>query len=130
MPKRILIVDDSSGVRHLVRSHLESQPGFAICEEATDGLDAIDKAKKSKPDLIVLDLDMPRMNGLEAAATLNTFLQNVPIILFSSYVDVDSIPENRFRSMGIYSVVSKTSPLEALLKEVHRLVSVAPTASA
>jgi CheY-like chemotaxis protein len=126
MPKRILIVDDSPGVRHLVRAHLESQPGFAICEEATDGLDGIEKAKLSKPDLIVLDLSMPKMNGLEAAATLKTFLKNIPIILFTSYVDV--LPEERFRCVGIQSVVSKSWPIETLLHEIHRLVGIASAA--
>jgi chemotaxis response regulator CheB len=65
--KSILIVDDNPSVRHFLRSYLESQPGFQVCGEAVDGMDAIEKSRDLHPDLIVLDFAMPRMNGLDAA---------------------------------------------------------------
>jgi DNA-binding NarL/FixJ family response regulator len=126
MPKRILIVDDNGGVRHRVRTHLEMQPGFAICEEATDGVEAIERAEESKPDLIVLGLDIPRMNGLEA--TPESISHGIPIILLTSTKDV--IPEHRFRHVGISSVLPKTCPIEVLLKEVHRLIGAGRSISA
>ncbi len=74
MPKRILIVDDLPELRKLIRAFLEEELGFHVCGEAIDGLDAIEKASDLKPDLIVLDLSMPRMNGIEAAPKLKKIL--------------------------------------------------------
>jgi CheY-like chemotaxis protein len=128
MPNRILIVHDNASVRHRVRTHLESQPGFAICEEAVDGAEAIEKVAKSKPDLIVLKHAMPRMNVLEAATVLKNISHETPIILFVS--NSEAIPEHRFRFMGVRSVVSKSWPIELLLKEVHRLIGVTRSAYA
>ena len=78
MPKRILIVDDLPELRKLIRAFLEEELGFHVCGEAIDGFDAIEKAKDLKPDLIVLDLSMPRMNGLEAAPRLKKILPKTP----------------------------------------------------
>ena len=83
--KRVLIVDDSGLVRRVVRSVLESQPRLQVCGEAIDGVDAIEKARALKPDLIVLDLAMPRMNGLEAAMVLKRATPQPQIVLFTMY---------------------------------------------
>ena len=68
MSKCILIAEDSKTIRTLIRAFIENRAGFEVCGEAVDGVDAIEKAKELKPDLIILDLAMPRMNG--AAATV------------------------------------------------------------
>ena len=65
--KRILIVDDLPQMRKLIRDYLEEEKEFQVCGEAIDWFDAIDKAEHLKPDLIILDASMPRMNGIEAA---------------------------------------------------------------
>ena len=70
MPKCILIADDSKTIRTLIRAFIENRAGFEVCGEAVDGADAIEKAKELKPDLIILDLAMPRMNGAAAASVL------------------------------------------------------------
>jgi len=88
MPKSILIADDHETTRSLIRSFIESKGGFKVCGEAVDGVDAIEKAKELKPDLIVLDLAMPRMNGAAAASVLKRTMPNVPIILFTMYDEV------------------------------------------
>src|SRR5580698_3789096 len=69
MARCILIVDDNIQLRRAIRVQLEAA-GLEVCGEAVDGLDAIEKARGLSPDLIVLDLSMPRMNGLEAARKL------------------------------------------------------------
>lgn len=127
-PKRILVVDDNALMRHLVRSHLESQPGFAVCDEAADGVEAIEKVAKSKPDLIVLDLAMPRMNGIQVAAALKGGLKNIPVILFTLYDEV--VSEQKLRFLGISAVVSKTGPIRDLLREIQRLIPSTRSASA
>src|SRR6267378_1326406 len=67
---RILVIDDGDWVRNIIGLFLE-HAGFEVCGEAADGVEAIEHAKKLKPDLIVLDLVMPRMNGAEAASILS-----------------------------------------------------------
>ena len=87
MSKHILIVDDSDTCRKITRLFLESQLGLEVCGEAVDGVDAIEKARALKPDLIVLDLAMPRMNGVEVASVLRAMMPRVPIVLFTMYDD-------------------------------------------
>jgi DNA-binding LytR/AlgR family response regulator len=65
---RILLVDDNESVRRGLRSFLFSRADFLICGEAVDGLDAIEKAKALQPDVVLMDITMPRMSGLVAAA--------------------------------------------------------------
>lgn len=128
MQKKIFIVDDSKIVRQLVRTFLENRMQFVVCSEAVDGLDAVDHAKEVKPDLIILDLSMPRLNGLEAAAVLHDMLPKVPIILYTLHEAI--VPVKRFRSAGIRAVVSKTDPIEVLLDQVLNYVSVARASAA
>ena len=85
MLKCILIVDDNEQLRRLIRDFLERESGFEVCGEAVDGYDAIEKAEQLKPDLIILDMSMPRMNGIEAAPRLKKILPETPIVLFTSY---------------------------------------------
>jgi chemotaxis response regulator CheB len=99
MPKRILVVDDSALVRGLVREFIESLPGFEVCGEAADGLEGVEKGLELKPDLIVLDFSMPRIDGLQ----------------------IDAIPNHMARAAGVSSVVSKTDQLTILADEVQRL---------
>ena len=85
MSKSILVVDDSDTVRKVTRLFLETQVDLEVCGEAVDGVDAIEKAQELKPDLVVLDLVMPRMNGIEAASKIKGMMPQVPIILFTLY---------------------------------------------
>ena len=83
MAKTVLIADDSASVRLSVRLLLQGRHAELVVREAVDGVDAIEKAKKSKPDLILLDLAMPRLNGAEAAAVLKNEMPQTPVILFT-----------------------------------------------
>ena len=64
---RILVADDHEVVRHGIRALLEGHPGWEVCGEAIDGRDAVDKARELGPDLALLDIGMPNLNGLDAA---------------------------------------------------------------
>lgn len=119
MPKSILIVDDSSVVRMATRHFLESQTQYEVCGEAVDGLDAIEKARHLGPDLIILDLQMPRMNGLQAARELRKLNVDAPIILFTLYAD--AVRPTDAENAGITAVVIK-SDLEALRQHVEVLL--------
>ncbi len=127
-PKHILIVDDNPLVRRLVRTYLEAEPRFAVCDDVSSGLQAMEHVVECEPDLIILDLSMPRMSGIQVATALKMLRYNIPIVLFSMFVD--AIPKHSLRSMGICSVVSKTAPIEVLLEEVDKLVPVSRSVSA
>jgi DNA-binding NarL/FixJ family response regulator len=81
--KRVLLVDDNAAVRSLVRQLFELQPDFEISGEAENGRDAIENAERLKPDLIILDLIMRVMTGLDAAPLLKQLLPATLIILFT-----------------------------------------------
>jgi DNA-binding NarL/FixJ family response regulator len=106
---RILIADDSPQVRCGLRKLLEQWSSFDICE-AVDGLDAIEKAKKQEPDLIILDLSMPRMNGLDAARELRAEMAHVPIIVFTMYAG--AVLPSQLAQSGISALVSKEDARE------------------
>jgi two-component system, NarL family, nitrate/nitrite response regulator NarL len=72
----ILIVDDYAAIRTAIRNRFDNCAGFVICGEAIDGLDAIEKARNLRLDLILLDMSVPRMNGVEAASVLKGLLPN------------------------------------------------------
>lgn len=120
MSHGILIVDDSAQIRNMVRLWLESDDKFEVCGEAADGIEGIEKALELKPDLIVLDLLMPRMNGLQAAEALQSSMPEVPIILFTLFPDSELA--NQARNAGVASVLSKMTEMSALCDEVERLV--------
>src|SRR4029077_4981189 len=81
----ILIVDDHPAIRRALRMAFEGQVGFTVCGEAEDGFDAIGKAKKLTPDMIVLDLRMPVMDGLEAARELKRLFPQIPLMMLTCY---------------------------------------------
>ena len=117
--KRILIVDDNDSLLNTLRICLESQ-GFTVCGEALNGLDAIGKAVDTEPDLVILDLAMPDMNGVAVASTLQRLRPNVPIILLTIYGDHVS---TSFASIfGIKAIVSKSDGMGKLIEAVQSLI--------
>jgi DNA-binding NarL/FixJ family response regulator len=120
VPKQILIADDGVTVRQLIRRFLESKTAYQICGEAVDGLDAVEKAKALKPDLILLDLAMPRMNGAEAATVLRDVMPEVPIVLFTMYDE--SVGKSLISSLGIKAVLSKPDGMGNLVACVESLL--------
>ena len=120
MPNTILIADDNGTVRRAICEAFTREPDFQVCGEAQDG-DAIEKAERLRPDLIVLDLTMPVMNGLEAGRALKARIPSVPIILFTLYVD--QFLEQAVRAAGIDDDVSKNDHLSVLIHKVRGLLS-------
>jgi CheY-like chemotaxis protein len=106
-------------MRLSVRLLLESWHSDVSVREAVDGLDAIKKAEKLKPDLILLDLNMPQLNGAEVASALKTALPNTPVIIFTMYSDL--IGDALFSSLGVQSL-AKTGNISELLERVDALL--------
>ena len=117
MLKSVLIADDHEFIRQALCHLFTSQEDFDVCGEAENGLEAVEMAQVLRPDLILLDLSMPVMNGVEAACELKRLMPMVPIIVFSEHGDVFS--EQEARSAGISAVVSKTEHLTVLLDKAR-----------
>lgn len=117
MPKTILLVDDNAIVRKTIRKRFEEE-GF-ICAEAEDGLDAIQQVRSFNPNVVVLDLSMPRMNGLQAAPKLREILPSALIILFTLFAG--AIAEPDARQAGISMIVSKDQSVVSLVNQVKAL---------
>lgn len=120
VPKCILIVDDIEEVRKIVRDFLERESGFEVCGEAVDGLDAIQKAKDLDPDLIILDMAMPRMNGIEAAPILKKLLPQTPIVMLTSHDP--AVLGYHAHAVGIDAVVKKDGDMSTLMASLQGLL--------
>ena len=104
---RLLIVDDHEVVRRGVRSLLSEQAGWDVCGEAVDGQEAVEKARRLSPDLVVLDFSMPVLNGIEAARQIHKARPSIRFVLCSMYMD--SQLASVAREVGITSVLSKSN---------------------
>lgn len=83
MSVRILIADDDAAIRRLLRRLIENHMDWNVCGDAQDGQDAVAKAGQLGPDIIVLDLAMPQMNGLQAAREISRNLPDTPMLLLT-----------------------------------------------
>jgi CheY-like chemotaxis protein len=106
--RRILVADDNPLIRKMLCELFKDHEYLEICDEAVNGQEAVAKAREHRPDLIILDLAMPRMNGLQAAMAICKILPNVPIILFTLYAS--AIRSSEAAVSGITRVVSKNEP--------------------
>jgi DNA-binding NarL/FixJ family response regulator len=119
MRTRFLIVDDSELVRKSLRTVLQANPDWEICGEAADGESAVELFKELHPNIVILDFQMPGINGIETASRMSQIAPAVPIVLFTQHASSDL--ERHAREAGIRSVVSKTNAfpmvgmIEALL---------------
>jgi DNA-binding NarL/FixJ family response regulator len=118
--KRILVADDSDTVRRVIRSYL-TQQDLDVCGEAADGEDVIEKARELKPDLILLDVAMPRTNGIVVASVLKDMMPNVRIVLFTMYSEAISraFPD---KGLAVDAVVAKADGMSRLAACVQNLL--------
>lgn len=119
---RILIADDHPIIRREVRSILERHPHFEVCGEASDGAKAIEEALRLKPDVIVLDVQMPVLNGFEAAREIKAKLLPGPAIVILSLSGDKGLIEEA-KKIGAHAYVAKTKAGEALVKAIEDAVS-------
>jgi DNA-binding NarL/FixJ family response regulator len=119
LPVRILIADDSAPVRRSIRHLLEGNPDWEICGEACNGQDAIDKAIELTPDIIVLDLAMPVMDGLQAARRIAVMAPKVPTVMFTNYSS-EELKSQAFGA-GVHMVLPKFEGA-ALIETIESLL--------
>jgi DNA-binding NarL/FixJ family response regulator len=121
MAKRILIADDSANMRGAIRALLANVADIEICGEAGDGLDAVKQIIKLEPDLVLLDLSMPRMNGAEVASVVKHNIPKVLIILFTMYGE--KLCPSLKSATSVDVVLSKPDGMSQLIQCVKGLLA-------
>ncbi|HWO34175.1 MAG TPA: response regulator transcription factor [Candidatus Acidoferrum sp.] len=119
--KNILIADDSEMVRTKIRQALVRDTPFEVCGEAVDGTDAVSKAKELSPDLIILDVRMPGLNGIEVAGILRYALPEIRIVLVTVYAE--DLEKNFTSLFRIDAVLDKADGLTELTAYVRSLLN-------
>ena len=121
MSYRVLIVDDNATVRNLVRSSIERNREWEVCGEAENGRLAVEKVQQLHPDVVVLDLQMPVMNGLEAARQITRLLPNLAMVMLTMHNCAQLLKDAQ--AAGIKDVVSKSDgSLNDLLVSLRNIV--------
>lgn len=120
LPFRILIVDDSEVMRRTLRVALVNHSEWEVCGEASNGLEAIESAATLKPDLIILDLAMPVMDGLQAAREISSAAPLLPILMHTNYssegVEIEA------KKNGVRQVLRKGGGVNELLEAIATLL--------
>jgi len=120
-PRTILIADDSEMVRAKIRQALERETDFEVCGEATDGVEAVARAKELTPDLILLDVKMPRLTGLEVAAILRHTQPRIRIMMVTMYAE--ELNKTLTSLFGVDAVFSKSGGVTKLIERVENLLA-------
>jgi two-component system nitrate/nitrite response regulator NarP len=116
----VLVVDDNPVVRRLICELFTRESDFRVCAEAENGSEALLKAQQFEPDLVVTDLSMPQMNGLEEIRALNKLRLTTPVILYSAHMD--SFVEKEAFAAGASAVVPKTNAVGVLIATARALL--------
>jgi DNA-binding NarL/FixJ family response regulator len=116
---RILVVDDNAAVRRALRNLLETQDDWKVCDEASDGLEAVAKFDKGKFDVIVLDFQMPGMNGLDAAKQITSRSPTTPILMVTLHHSPQLAEEAR--KVGIRGICAKAD-IECVVEGVTKIL--------
>lgn len=118
--RSVLIVDDNAVIRQALCELFTRERDFEVCAEAGDGKEAIEKAQLFHPNLIVTDLSMPVMNGLEEARALMKLMPTVPVIVFTAFVS--STLEKEAAASGVSAVIAKSEPMTVLIATARSLL--------
>ena len=118
---KILIVDDHRVVIEGIKSALQEYSEFQIVGDATDGLQAIETAMKLHPDIVIMDVSMPKLNGIEATQKIKQFNPNIRIVIYTMYSDKEFVVD--LFNAGISAYVLKDDPLSDLILALHSVKS-------
>lgn len=125
MDRTVVIVDDKDIMRQALSRLFKAAGGFEVCGEASNGPEAIKLAQSLSPDLVVLDLCMPGMNGLETAEKLNALHLPTKTILYSLLAE--EIATDQAKAAGVSAVVSKAEGVKTLIKKARNVLDKAGT---
>ncbi|HVN20242.1 MAG TPA: PAS domain S-box protein [Dongiaceae bacterium] len=117
-PARILLVDDDARVRRVIASMLSARSDWQVCGEAGDGQESIEQARAQRPDVVLMDVSMPRMNGLDATRILRREIPNIEVILVSQ--NDPSVVSRQAEDVGARAYCSKTDLARNLVPIIER----------
>jgi DNA-binding NarL/FixJ family response regulator len=117
---RVLVADDHEVMRMGIRNLIHLRSGWSVCAEASNGCEAVEKTLQYRPDVVIMDITMPVMNGLEAARQIATIQPRIPVILFSMHVSDDLC--QHLRSDGILGAVAKADAARDLTQAVETVL--------
>ena len=121
---RILLAEDHKVVREGTRRLLESQPDFEVVGEASDGIEAVELAKKFKPEIIIMDVSMPRLNGIEATRQIKAIYPNIAILPLTGYDDDEYV--FALLEAGAAGYLLKDSSGEELIEAIRQVMTGEP----
>jgi DNA-binding NarL/FixJ family response regulator len=121
---RILLAEDHKVVREGTRKLLESQPDFEVVGEASDGIEAVELAKKLKPEIIIMDVSMPRLNGIEATRQIKAIYPNIAILPLTGYDDDEYV--FALLEAGAAGYLLKDSSGEELIEAIRQVMTGEP----
>jgi DNA-binding NarL/FixJ family response regulator len=113
---QILIADDREAIRKQVSLILKSRADLDVCAEAADGKEAIEKTRELNADLVILDITMPVLNGLDAARKIRTFAPATPILILTVHKSRQLVEEAQ--KIGVQGYVTKSDASQSLLSAI------------
>jgi DNA-binding NarL/FixJ family response regulator len=120
LPHTVLIVDDNAAMRRALCRLFTAAGGFEVCGEAANGTEAIEMARKLQPQLVVLDLCMPGLNGLDTALEIKALIHRPPVILYS--MNAEEILEKEAFHYGVSAIVSKSEGIKTLITKARDIL--------
>ena len=118
---RVVVADDHPVIRGLVRSALQQHPRFEVCGEAENGAEAIEEVRRVRPDVVILNVTMPLVNGFQAAREIKKQIPETAIVILSSHADKHFIEEAK--KIGVRAYVPKSKVGQALVKALEAAVA-------
>ena len=116
----MLLADDHPLIRRMVRSTLQQHEHLEVVGEAEDGTQTVEQAKKAKPDVVVLNITMPHLNGFQAAREIKKHLPQSAIVILSTHADEYFVEEAK--NIGVRAYIAKSRVGDALVKAVEAAV--------
>jgi two-component system, NarL family, response regulator DesR len=118
-PVRVLVADDSAGVRELLVLLINMESAFTVVGQARDGVDAVLLAESLQPDLVILDVSMPRLDGIEALPRVRAVSPASQVVIFTG--DADRTLESEARAAGAAAVIAKSMGATTLIEKLSAL---------
>jgi DNA-binding NarL/FixJ family response regulator len=121
-PVRVVVVDDSEDMRFLVRWTLERDDDFDVVAEAADGREAIEVVRQHRPDLVLLDISMPRMTGLQALPVIREESPETIVVMLSTFAASEGLAEESL-ALGAHAYLPKSSQSHLLPDQVRKILN-------
>ena len=118
-PIRVLLVDDSLAFRELMGALLTRDPGFVVVAEASDGVEAIEMVGKHHPDVVLLDIAMPRMDGLQALPAIKAAHPLTKVVVLSAFSEVEML--EKASGQGADAYIEKGEVLQQIRETITRV---------